>query len=704
MWSKEDRSYKSLLSRETTDSVGKAFYNELPVLSIASAINIHASNVWSDTIAFNNPSQAIIDGVAELKTLFALVEDFTVPNHQCWKVEDPPGTRLLNWISDKYGNSYTIHLFDNSGNEIFTTDLVGWFFDYQTGILTFNGDVSGKAKPFKITGYRYIGNTVGNVKTYLTEVILLAASDPDGTVAYAQDTGNFWWRRGGLWEEASQEAMDLATREPLTILVDYNAPTAVDPPAETSFSTQNEINAFLSNAGATSFKHLDRLWRALPIIIRHNVVINLAAGVHRPSGDVINIRAWSLSGKFTVSRLLATDPVTIRVNGALPSAYLPIVGTFGSPLSITGFDSGSASLNPSLTFSGTPFVGLDLKGRYAVLNTGQASIIHDHTDSVLYVTSQISPVPATCWVGRQSTILRNSLNDSTPVRTGAVNIGYMKDGTFFYLQDVSIEGFGGNGIHLQFDNVYLTTVRVLLNDQDPYLQFGILPNGRAFQNGFFDTRFAMQSSGYLGVPGVGGNDGVALFNNTAFISMADCYFKGGSYGVYYLQVIAANISNTVFDRNSTISGNAALQVSGVQCFQTWSLGGKRNEIRGATSVAGLLLMGNTQMPSAITTLAFFQYASMMFRDCTVPCIVLRSGARLDCSFGSTSNDLVDGGGNTSYGIVFEEDGCTARLNATTTVTGALGDVQMADGDVWSYANILAQGPVVDPFGNIVRKV
>jgi hypothetical protein len=272
------------------------------------------------------------------------------------------------------------------------------------------------------------------------------------------------------------------------------------------------------------------------------------------------------------------------------------------------------------------------------------------------------------------------------------------------LQDISIEGFGGNGIHCQIDGINITFVRVLLNDQDPYLQFGILPNGRAFQNGIFNTREALQSSGYLGVPGISGHDGVAYFNNMTILSLADCYFKGGDYGVYLQNIVAAQVSNTVFDRNSTSPGQAALQVSGVTHFQAWAFGGKINEIRGATTVAGLLLLGNSQFSLATTPAIILTYAAMMFRNCTVPCILLRSGARLDCSFSSAGNALVDGGGNTSYGIVFDEDGCTARLVASTTVTGALGDVQMADGDVWSYANILAQGPVVDPFGNIVRKV
>jgi len=199
-WSREDRSFKTLINKETTDSQNKFFFNELG----AKTINVHSSEIWSDTVALNNPAQAVIDGKAEQRSLFTLTEDLTVSGHQCWKTESPPGTRLLDWISDKYGANYNVHLFDNNNVEIYTTDTVGWFFDYQTGILSFNGDVSGKTRPFKITGYRYIGakgsgGGGSGVIIYATESALMLATPADSTIGYATDTKHFFERANSQW-------------------------------------------------------------------------------------------------------------------------------------------------------------------------------------------------------------------------------------------------------------------------------------------------------------------------------------------------------------------------------------------------------------------------------------------------------------------------------------------------------------------------
>ena len=60
---------------EATDSTNKAWYNEFS----DNTINVHIGEVWADSIN-SNPSQAVIDGVAELRTLFTLTLDNTVPN------------------------------------------------------------------------------------------------------------------------------------------------------------------------------------------------------------------------------------------------------------------------------------------------------------------------------------------------------------------------------------------------------------------------------------------------------------------------------------------------------------------------------------------------------------------------------------------------------------------------------------------------
>ncbi len=143
---KTDRSFKTLINRRTTDQ-DKNYYEEFSDRTI----NIHASEVWADTID-PDPVVAVAAGIA-VEEYLELTEDLTVPNQHAWN-----DGGLKNWISDKYGSNYGIHLLDDDDNEIFPTDDSGWFFDYQTGILTFDGDNSSHLKPYQITGYRYIGS------------------------------------------------------------------------------------------------------------------------------------------------------------------------------------------------------------------------------------------------------------------------------------------------------------------------------------------------------------------------------------------------------------------------------------------------------------------------------------------------------------------------------------------------------------------
>ena len=85
-----------------------------------------------------------------------MTEDITVSGQQSYYAYSD-GYRLKDWISDKYGSDYGVRIFANNNSEIFPTDSSGPLFNHQTGILTFEGSTSGFSKPFKITGYRYIG-------------------------------------------------------------------------------------------------------------------------------------------------------------------------------------------------------------------------------------------------------------------------------------------------------------------------------------------------------------------------------------------------------------------------------------------------------------------------------------------------------------------------------------------------------------------
>jgi hypothetical protein len=72
-----------------------------------------------------------------------------------------------------------------------------------------------------------------------------------------RDDLKMWTLVGGTGNANWQEVIfatgetPIATLEPLTVPVDYNDPTAVDPPAGTTFARQTEIDTFLASHGAT---------------------------------------------------------------------------------------------------------------------------------------------------------------------------------------------------------------------------------------------------------------------------------------------------------------------------------------------------------------------------------------------------------------------------------------------------------------------
>jgi len=150
-----DRSQKILLNKRVT-SEDKAIYEEVG----AETVNISFSEMWTGTIVQNDPGVTEVLGNAVFYDKITFIEDSSVSDSQSWYLSETGSAgaaRLVDWISDKFGADFEGMLFDNNDNQIFPTDALDWFFDYKTGILTINGNVSGYATPFKWSGYRYEG-------------------------------------------------------------------------------------------------------------------------------------------------------------------------------------------------------------------------------------------------------------------------------------------------------------------------------------------------------------------------------------------------------------------------------------------------------------------------------------------------------------------------------------------------------------------
>lgn len=161
MADKIDLSFKKIVGRQYT-STAKEWYEEFPV----KPFNLNAEDVWLGEIPNVPPSSGTTD--IEVYDMLTLQKDVSVNYDKCWVTEHPIGTRIGNFIPPRYGQGYTVRVYDGSNDEVPTTDGSEWFFDYTTGILTFDNDPSDYGwddSVFKIKVYRYIGETVADIVT-----------------------------------------------------------------------------------------------------------------------------------------------------------------------------------------------------------------------------------------------------------------------------------------------------------------------------------------------------------------------------------------------------------------------------------------------------------------------------------------------------------------------------------------------------------
>jgi len=156
-------------------SGSKEAFNE----SIVSPLLYRGDLVWKDSGSIPATPPASTTSIVEVyqdgggggySATIQCTEDLTAPDNQTWK------TNLTNWIPTQFGANYLIKVYvdttgsttpQTTGTRLFQAGSGSddtWFFDYQAGILNFNGaaiptviagGISGKS--VFVVGYRYIG-------------------------------------------------------------------------------------------------------------------------------------------------------------------------------------------------------------------------------------------------------------------------------------------------------------------------------------------------------------------------------------------------------------------------------------------------------------------------------------------------------------------------------------------------------------------
>ena len=203
---------------KTAEPASKEAFNE----SIASPLLYRGDLIWTQSgdIPASPPANttALVQvykdgGGAGYSPAVQCTEDLTAPDNQTWK------TNSTNWIPTQFGDNYLVQVYAGAANisnpQTAGTKLFGagsgsddtWFFDYQSGVLNFNGATiptaigTGTANTIYIVGYRYVGefgvdttfisNGTSNVNIATANGNITMSVNSTGNVAVISNTGAY---------------------------------------------------------------------------------------------------------------------------------------------------------------------------------------------------------------------------------------------------------------------------------------------------------------------------------------------------------------------------------------------------------------------------------------------------------------------------------------------------------------------------------
>lgn len=253
-----DRANKKLQDKNQS-SVDKAPYEE----AIPSTLIVHSDEVWASPIS-SDPNDAIASGSAQLFPSLELTEDLTVSGKKGWYASSNGrlSGRLDGWIPPRFGQSYTIRLYDVTGSEIPSSDSMNWVWDYHSGYLTIEKDHTHRT-PFRIKGYRYIGAKGTNVDTSSrwkapvpTESALPSIGNQDGDIRVVLADNGMW-----RWDSDQEDWIRATTSNYKSPVQDFS-----DLPVENNSET--DIRLVIDNN--TLYRWDTNLSQWLPLIFDHD--------------------------------------------------------------------------------------------------------------------------------------------------------------------------------------------------------------------------------------------------------------------------------------------------------------------------------------------------------------------------------------------------------------------------------------------------
>ena len=203
---------------KTAEPASKEAFNE----SIPSPLLYRGDLIWTQSgdIPASPPAnttplvQVYKDGGgAGYSPTVQCTEDLTAPDNQTWK------TNSTNWIPTQFGDNYLVQVYagptgltnpQTAGTKLFGAGSGSddtWFFDYQSGVLNFNGATiptaigTGTANTIYVVGYRYvgefgvdttfIGNGTSNVNISTANGNITMSVNGTGNVVVISNTGAY---------------------------------------------------------------------------------------------------------------------------------------------------------------------------------------------------------------------------------------------------------------------------------------------------------------------------------------------------------------------------------------------------------------------------------------------------------------------------------------------------------------------------------
>lgn len=485
----------------------------------------------------------------------------------------------------------------------------------------------------------------------------------------------------------------------MVIPVDYSDPLAVVP--DGVLWNQRSVDQMLARLGGTNFKYVMQVWDALPPFIRHEVRIDLAAGIHRS-----HLTSAYLGGAITLSGKIIGANVTIA--GAPVSQWDPVDPTLVG-LTIDSYQTNNDPYADVSTSHPGIFSGFDLKGYWARMGP-YVSPIHDHTNDRIHVLANISPTPTTLDIVKPATVIQN--DDGADNLKFLANAFLITDNLFtspdivFSVEDVSCRLVGDEYPALFIigsgkGSSYFSLNRVHVDGSKE----GINSNGAALFGGWFLAQ-GMSIRGKT----TSGQDGAiriidskASMYGTMIYSWDDTALYSSNSDIFLLSTV---IDRAAFSGNEEKGG--AIEHSGPGYFEAY----------GGASFYGLLNcvvrnVPDVSPPSGSASVVYLNDAirypgatfpfSLRFENCRGPLVHINGKSALDFSASATAA-FVDGGGNTDIAFKITGPRASLVLNAGTDLTTPQGDIEMADGDILSLATVAADGPYVDLVGlNTVDK-